>query len=227
MKQILDYLAALEQNNDREWFHAHKEEYHAAARQFEELVGVLLLRLRELDGSIPPAKPGELCFKLMRDTRFSHDKSPYNPAFRAHIGPKGKLPIPVGYFLFLRPGDRSFLGGGLFADCFKDATAMIRERIAAQGGEWGRLLGDPAFASRFTLQGARLKRVPQGYESDHPQAEYLKYKSWYLEVPVTDRQLLGEGFLDEAVETFAAMRPFNGFLNEALTDFVMPQRPGK
>lgn len=227
MKQILDYLAALEQNNDREWFHAHKEEYRAATRQFEELVGALLLRLRELDGSIPPAEPKELCFKLMRDTRFSQDKSPYNPAFRAHIGPKGKLPIPVGYFLFLRPGDRSFLGGGLFADCFKDATAMVRQRIAAQGGEWGRLLGDPAFASRFTLQGVRLKRVPQGYESDHPQAEYLKYKSWYLEVPVTDRQLLGEGFLDEAVETFVAMRPFNGFLNEALTDFVMPQRPGK
>lgn len=61
-------------------------------------------------GSIMPFI-GDLTFKLVRDTRFSRDKSPYNPAFRAHISSMGKLPIPVGYFIMIKPGNQSFLGG--------------------------------------------------------------------------------------------------------------------
>lgn len=69
--------------------------------------------------------PKELTFKLARDTCFSHDKSPYNPVFRAHIGAMGKLPVPVGYYLMIKPGDASFLGGGFFTDMLKDATAKM------------------------------------------------------------------------------------------------------
>ena len=93
---ILDYLAGLSANNDREWYHAHKAEYQAANAQFEELLRDLILRIGEFDSSILGHEPRELTFKLVRDTRFSHDKSPYNPAFRAHISSMGKLPVPVG-----------------------------------------------------------------------------------------------------------------------------------
>lgn len=223
-KVILDYLSALEQHNDREWFHANKAWYREAVGAFETLVRELMLSLRERDGSIPLIEPGELTFKLVRDTRFSRDKSPYNPAFRAHIAAKGKLPIPVGYFLFIRPGDRSFLGGGLFADMFKDATAMVRTAIAAYGGQWEEVLSAPGFAGRFTVKGTALKNVPKGCDPAHPQAEYLKFKSWYLEELVADRRLLEENFSAFAVETFLAMKPFNDFLNRALEGFQMPTR---
>ena len=33
----------------------------------------------------------------------------------------------------IKPGNQSFLGGGLFADMFKDATAMVRDYIAQNG----------------------------------------------------------------------------------------------
>ena len=45
----------------------------------------------------------------------------------ASAAEKGKLPIPVGYFLAIKPNNQSFLGGGLFADVFRDATNMIRD----------------------------------------------------------------------------------------------------
>ena len=224
MDRILRYLSQLEQNNDRDWFHAHKEEYRQACGDFEAFLGRLIPALCVRDASIPLADPKDLTFKLNRDTRFSHDKSPYNPAFRAHIGPMGKLPIPVGYYIMVKPGGRSFLGGGLFADMFKDATTMIRDAIAKNGAEWEAVLADPAFRARFTLGGEALKNVPRGYDPGHPQVEYLKYKSWYLEYPVADEALLEEGFFSGAVETFAAMAPFNGFLNRALEGFEMPKR---
>lgn len=221
---ILTYLSELEAHNDRDWYHAHKTEREEANREFEALVGGLMAGLRRTDDSLPLAQPKELIFKLTRDTRFSHDKSPYNPSFRAHMGPKGKLPIPVGYYILLQPGGRSFLGGGLFADMFKDATAMVRGYIASHGGEWGKMITAPDFAQRFTVGGTALKKVPRGYDPDHPQAEYLKNKSWYLEFPIPDEQIIEPGFVDYAVGIFSKMDQFNRFLNKALEGFVMPAR---
>lgn len=225
MQQILDYLSALSENNNREWFHLHKTEYREACAQFEALLQELIFALGRTDGSILHNVPKELTFKLMRDTRFSHDKSPYQPAFRAHIAAKGKLPIPVGYYLMIKPGDRSFLGGGLFAAMFKDATAMVRDYIVKNPDEWEEIIHSPEFEKHFTVQGETLKNVPAGYDKGHPQAEYLKYKSWYLEYHVEDKVLADiEAFLPEMVRIFAAMKPFNDYLNRALEGFVMPSR---
>lgn len=224
-QMILRYLTDLNANNDREWYHAHKAEYQAANAQFEALVQALILRIGEFDGGVLGHAPKDLTFKLVRDTRFSHDKSPYNPAFRAHISSMGKLPIPVGYYLMLKPGGQSFLGGGLFADMFKDATRMVRDHIFTHGDQWGEIITAPSFQNHFTVGGTSLKKVPAEYDSAHPQAEYLKYKSWYLEYPIPDAELLdGAVFLSHAAEIFRLMKPFNDFLNAALASFQMPQR---
>ena len=222
---IMDYLTALNQNNDREWYHAHKDDYKKANAAFEELLQALMLEIGKFDSSILQNNPKDLTFKLVRDTRFSHDKSPYNPAFRAHISSKGKLPVPVGYYLMIKPENQSFLGGGLFADMFKDATAMIRDHISGNGEEWERIMHEPAFEKYFTVKGTALKNVRAGYEKEHPQAEYLKFKSWYLEYPIKDEELGdAETFLVKAAEIFRAMKPFNDYLNKALTGFQMPTR---
>ena len=224
-QMILDYLTSLSANNNREWYHTHKAEYQAANAQFEELVQSLILRIGEFDTSVLGHAPKDLTFKLVRDTRFSHDKSPYNPAFRAHISSMGKLPVPVGYYLMLKPGGQSFLGGGLFADMFKEATQMVRDYIAAHGSEWEAVITAPAFQQHFSVHGTALKNVPAGYEKEHPQAEYLKYKSWYLEYPIRDEELADDSlFLSKAVEMFHLMKPFNDYLNRALAGFQMPQR---
>jgi len=223
---IMDYLSALSMNNNREWYHANKDDYKKANAEFEHFLQALMLEIGKFDSSILQNDPKDLTFKLVRDTRFSHDKSPYNPAFRAHISSKGKLPVPVGYYLMIKPGDQSFLGGGLFADMFKDATAMVRDYIAQNGGEWERVIHEPDFEKHFTVRGTALKRVPAGYEKEHPQAEYLKYKSWYLEYPLKDEEWKdAEGVVAKAAELFRIMKPFNDYLNKALAGFQMPSRP--
>ena len=222
---IIDYLSALSMNNNREWYHTNKEDYKKANAEFENLLQTLMLEIGKFDSSILQNNPKDLTFKIVRDTRFSHDKSPYNPAFRAHISSKGKLPVPVGYYLMIKPGDQSFLGGGLFADMFKDATAMIRDHIAQNGAEWEKVIHDPEFEKYFTVKGTALKKVPAGYEKEHPQAEYLKFKSWYLEYPLKDEEWKdAEGVVAKAAELFQIMKPFNDYLNKALAGFQMPAR---
>ncbi len=220
---IIEYLSELSANNNREWYHVNKEDYKKANAEFEGLLQALIWEIGKFDSSILHNRPKDLTFKLVRDTRFSHDKSPYNAAFRAHISPEGKLPVPVGYYLMIKPGGQSFLGGGLFADMFKDATKRVRDYLAGNGEEWERIIHATEFEQYFTVQGTALKNVPAGYEKEHPQAQYLKYKSWYLEYPVKDEELGdGEAFLAKAAEIFRIMKPFNDYLNRALAGFQMP-----
>lgn len=222
---IIDYLSALSLNNNREWYHANKEDYKKANAEFEGILQALMLEIGKFDSSILHNNPKEITFKIVRDTRFSHDKSPYNPAFRAHISAKGKRPVPVGYYLMIKPGNQSFLGGGLFADMFKDATTMVRDYIAKNGAEWEAIIHEAEFERNFAVQGTALKNVPAGYEKQHPQAEYLKFKSWYLEYPIRDEELNdAEAFLVKAAGIFQIMKPFNDYLNKALAGFQMPKR---
>ena len=75
------------------------------------------------------------------------------------------------------------------------------------------------------MSGSALKKVPAGYEKEHSQAEYLKFKSWYLEYPLQDEELAdGELLLSKAADIFRQMKPFNDYLNKALIGFKMPQR---
>lgn len=222
---ILNYLAELSVNNNREWYHEHKKENKAANEQFEQLVQQLIYGIGEFDQSVLYNVPKELTFKLVRDTRFSHDKSPYNPSFRAHISSMGKLPIPVGYYVMIKPNGSTFLGGGLFADMFSNATAMVRDYIAAHPKELDKIINDAQFKKYFTIKGTALKNVPSGYDKEHPQAEYLKFKSWYTEYFMTDEEVAdSESFVKKSVEIFKAMKPFNDYLNTALKDFKMPTR---
>ena len=227
MKCVLEYLTDLTQNNNREWYLSNKERYHQATAEFERFLAELIFAIGKFDDSVIHNKPKDLTFKMVRDTRFSHDKSPYNPRFRAHISSEGKLPIPVGYYIVLAPGNQSFLGGGLFASMFKDATTMVRDYIAYNGKEFNDIICEKAFSEHFAVKGEALKNLPKEYdfESESPQAEYLKNKSWFLEYFILDELITDtDAFVKQAAQIFRLMKPFNDYLNTALKDFKMPVR---
>ncbi len=224
-KNMLQFLRDLEANNSLEWMKENKKEYLSIQEIFIELVHELILRISEFDSSIPHLRAEDLIFRLNQDTRFGKDKSPYNPTFRAHISQKGKMPIPVGYYISIAPNNRSFLGGGLFTPMFKDATTMIRNYITEHGAEFENIITSADFTKYFTVRSEALKNVPTGYDVNHPQAEYLKNKSWYLEYPVSDHAISDtDRFVRDAIKIFALMQPFNDFLNCALKGFQMPAR---
>ena len=51
MGLVLKYLDDLSENNNREWYHAHKVESEAACTQFEELVRTPIFRIGEFEGA--------------------------------------------------------------------------------------------------------------------------------------------------------------------------------
>lgn len=219
MEKMFQYLKDLQQNNDREWFHAHKQERLAATQEFEQIVHELNAELMKMDETISLHEPKNLRYRLNRDIRFAKDKTPYMPAFRANIAPNGKDFIPVGYYLYLMPGDRSFLGGGLYADGVTEVTNAIRTRITRKPEEFLRIIEQPKFAETFEVLGTKLKRIPRGFEEykDSELAEWLKHKSWHLAYNISEEALLSsQDFIGEAVEIFRLMKPFNHFINDAI-----------
>ena len=222
MNVVLKYLADLENNNSKEWFNGNKKRYNEAGAEFEGLLARLLSSMGDLDERFLELDPKGLTYRLNRDTRFSNDKSPYNPKFRAHISPAGKALVPVGFYLSVVPRDRSLLGAGLYSTVLKDATTLIRDHIAKYADEFEAVVKNEEFASRFTVKGDALKNVPKGFDPNHSQAEYLKNKSWYLEYPISDDLLTSKYFVKEATSVFSRMKPFNDFLNNALKNFKMP-----
>ena len=223
MREALNYLAALEANNNRAWYHAHKAEKAEADGEFAALIQELLFRSSEDEPELMWRRPEELIFRLPRDVRMWRDKPPYNPAYRASISPWGKRSIPVGGFISIQPGDRSFLAGGLHTASFREATLMVREHIFFHADEWMAILNAPDFSRHFTVQGEKLKNIPREYAPDAVCGEWLKHKSWYVYCPLSDQQVLSTDLAEYAAEMFRKMRPFNAFLNEALRDFKFPE----
>ncbi len=222
---MLDHLAQLEWNNDRDWFHAHAKERKAAKADFEGLVLSLMLGLAQEDPRILDYRPASLTYSLVRDTRRPQKGGPYHTAFRASLNPWGRTPVPVGAYLYVQPGDRSFLGGGLAIQWFREATRAVRDHIACQGGRWQSIITAPAFLESFgQVQGERLRKVPAGYEPDHPQGDSLRQKSWTITAPLPDSLFQDQdGLTGRILALCREMAPFQSFLNEALQGLQMPE----
>jgi uncharacterized protein (TIGR02453 family) len=222
MERTLQFLNDLAHNNSLEWMKSHKEQYTAAKNEFLQYVQDLILSISAFDPSVAYLRAEDLMFRLNRDTRFSKDKAPYNAAFRAHISSAGRTPIPAGYYISIKPS-ASFLGGGVFATQFPQATTMVRDYLAEHPEPFQNIIGNKDFIANFAIEGDKLKNVPRGYDKEHPLAEYLKHKSWDIEYHVTDQELLERDTMF-IVQKFQLMKPLNDYLNEALRDFVMPSR---
>lgn len=222
---MLSFLGDLRDNNSLAWMHAHEDRKRAAQQEFLALVQRCIDDLAAEGEQVGHLDPKSLIFRLNRDTRFSKDKAPYNPTFRAHISSAGRTPIPVGYFISITPGS-SFAGGGLFAPQFKEATSLVRTAIAANPEAFLSIVEDEVFTRRFAFVGMPLKRVPQGFDAMSPAAEYLKCRCWSIEEALPDEIVAdNEALRKRLIESFLSMRTLHAYLNVALEGFELPKRP--
>jgi uncharacterized protein (TIGR02453 family) len=213
--ELFAFLAELREHNDRDWFAANKERYEAhvlePALAFIEDFGY---RLQEISPhfTADPRRTGGSLFRIYRDTRFSKDKAPYktNTAMQFRHE-RGKDVHAPGFYLHLAPGE-VFAGGGIWRPDTPTLTA-IREAIVRDPERWRRAtqLGDG-----LELRGERLKRVPSGFDKDHPAAEDLKRKDCYAGVTLSEEAATAPGFLDDYTRMCTSLGPLMRFLCDAL-----------
>lgn len=212
---LFHFLLDLKANNDRAWFQAQKARYETDARNpmlaFIAGFSAPLAKLGR-NFSADPRPVGGSMFRLHRDTRFSKDKTPYKTHLAAHFPYRNPAAGGVhgpGFYLHLEP-DGSFAGGGLWHP-EPDSLFKVRQAIAARPRAW-KAIRD----SGLEIQGDALKRVPQGFPPDHPWAEDLKRKDFYIGTRFSDAQVLAPDFLEQFTAACSEALPLVKFLCKAL-----------
>ncbi|GAB3591424.1 DUF2461 domain-containing protein [Angustibacter peucedani] len=156
------FYAELEATCTKAWWDEHKSEYEAEVR------GPLLALTAALEPEFGPAK----LFRPYRDTRFSHDKTPYKTHQGALVG-DGQ---GVGYYLQL-DSDGLLVGGGFRAH---SADQVARYRAAVDDDASGERLAAVVATLRrqdFEVEGEQLKTRPRGVAADHPRLELMRNRS--------------------------------------------------
>jgi len=202
-REALRFLANLAANNERAWFQPRKAEYERLLKHPLEELCVALGERFEARGIPLVADPARSPFRIYRDTRFSKDKSPYKTHVAASFPWVGGG--PGGYFS-LGPGE-IHLGGGMWHP-EPSLLASWRAAVAERPAVVQAALGDPDFVRTFgVVYGERLKRVPVGFPSDHPDADLLKLKDVIFRRQLSDQDALSAHLPDELADSFATALP--------------------
>ena len=213
--ELFEFLTELGDHNDRLWFAANKERYEAhvlePALAFIEDFGY---RLQDISPHFraDPRRVGGSLFRIHRDTRFAKDKSPYKTNLGIHFRhERAKDAYAPGYYLHLAPGE-VFAGGGIWHPETPALTA-IRQAIVDDPDGWG---AAKRLDDGLELGGDALKRVPSGFDKDHPHAEDLKRKDYFAWVKLSEDAATGPRFLDHYTRVCESAAPLMRFLCGAL-----------
>lgn len=213
-----DFLQDLEVHNERDWFKANQDRYEAAVRgpmlQFIADVEAPMQAKVSTHLTADARKVGGSLFRIQRDVRFSHDKSPYKTntgAFFRHDA--GKDVVAPGLYLHLEPGN-CFMGGGVYRPP-NDVLKRLRAAIVDDTDAWSAARDAPTMRN-WEFGGDSLKRAPKGFDADHPLIEDLRRTSFIVSRPLTEKQMTSTKVLDLFVDRGVEVSPLLAWISGAL-----------
>jgi uncharacterized protein (TIGR02453 family) len=210
------FLKALRENNNRDWFQKHKNEYETAKNNFEDFVNKLISGISAFDSGVRGLEAKKCVFRIYRDVRFSHDKSPYKTNFGAGINPGGKKSMKAGYYFHVESG-ASFIGGGIYMPPSPELNA-VRLAIYNHPKEFKKIIHKKSFVDSFgELWGEKLKTSPKDFPKDFVDIDLLRYKSYIVgQDHIKDKEMLSPDLLKNSIRLCKEIYPFLNFINRAI-----------
>ncbi len=179
----VDFLEGLEADNSKAYFDDHRtiydEQVATPLKQLVVAVGERLANGPAPDISYEP-RIGRSMFRINRDLRFSKDKTPYHPHLDLAWWQGEHAKTSPGFIMRIRH-DTVLTGVGVFA-LADDRLQRFRDAVV---GAPGVELDEIVTSIRRSVKGASLsepsrKRVPKGYDPDHPRGDYLLFDGLHL-----------------------------------------------
>lgn len=220
--QIFDFLRELKQNNTREWMATHNAEYQKVKALRDETAQKFIDTIASVDPSAAGYPIAQSVYRIMRDTRFSEDKTPY----KTHIGifvcpPLGKKSLLSGYYLHLEPGN-SLLCGGNYCLPTRYLTA-IRKAIRDNIEEYLSIVESPEFKKYFPTVGYNLlKTAPKGFARDWEYIDYVRPREFGVEISLEDKFFDKKDYMKPLVPMITQIKRLNDFINFTLTESGFP-----
>ena len=202
------FLAGLEADNSKAYFDANRGVYDEQVRQpLQQLC--LAVGDRLAAGPVPEIqyepKVGRSMFRINRDLRFSNDKTPYHPYLDLAWW-QGEHPKTSPALIMRIRHDEILTGVGVFA---LTDDRLDRHRAAViddPGVELERTLAAiTAAVPTASLSEPSRKRVPKGFDADHPRARYLLHDGLHLSgAEPTPASITTAAFADHVVDRLGA-----------------------
>jgi len=215
MREIITFLKALNENNNKEWFDQNKATYQRTKTKFLHITEVLINEIRSFDKEIPFIDPKKCMFRIYRDVRFSNDKRPFKTNYGSVISKDGRSGGTPCYYFQIEPG-QSFIGGGVYMPD-PDKLKAIRTEIYNHADDFLELIEDTEFKKWFQLYDEdKLKTAPKGFPKDFEHIDLLRYKSYSPFMNISDEELFKPDIIEKIVDKLSLLTRFNQFLNYAI-----------
>lgn len=217
-KSTFKFLKDLEKNNKKEWFEKQRDIYE---NEILEPSFIFITEMGERLMSIAPAitaipKIDKSIFRIYKDVRFSKDKTP----FKTHIGiffwdgKRKKLENP-GFYLQLNKNS-IFLASGLYIFP-KDLLKPYRDSVVDpdKGKKLRAVIKKITKTPEYKVGDTHYKRVPRGYDPEHPNADLLLYNGIhaYTENHLP-KDIYTEAFIDYCFKIFKDFSPLNNWVKD-------------
>ncbi len=217
MENTHQFLKKLNNNNNREWFDANKNEYLASKEIFDDFVIELIKGINKFDKKVSlDLTPKDCTFRIYKDVRFSKDKTPYKNNMSASINPGGKNSNIPGYYFHFEP-NACFLAGGIYMP-LPDILKAIRQEIDYNPVPLIKVLKSASFKKEFNglNEEDKLKNPPKGFDKDHPHSNILKNRHFIVSRKFEDKIIFKKEGLSKILDSFKLMYPFLEYLRKAI-----------
>lgn len=217
MKNVLNFIRELTENNNRDWFNDHKKVYQEALEEFRGFAGDMLVGISAFDPSLGNLEPKETIFRIYKDVRFSKDKLPYKTHFGCWMAKGGRKSTDAGYYFHLEPG-KSFMAAGVWMPP-KEQLKLIREGILYDPEPYLKLINTPVMNDQYERGGKEdmLKKGPMGFPKDFVHMDELKYKHHIWSRSYNDKEIQEADFASSVVEDYKGLFPVVSYLNHAMS----------
>ncbi|HSR91052.1 MAG TPA: DUF2461 domain-containing protein, partial [Gemmatimonadales bacterium] len=130
----------------------------------------------------------------------------------------------AGFYLHLAP-EGSFLGAGIWMPP-RPVLQKLRDAIADDQRGFERTMLTPAMKRRFGAldEESLLKRLPRGFEPDHPASRWLRFQSFTMGRSIPRTQVLSRQLPKTLEGDYRRLLPFVRWLNRAMGYGVVEKR---
>ena len=167
---MFDFLTELAENNNKEWFDAHKAQYESAKLEATTLFKHIYSILTENDtlASLKNISAFHRDFAFFLMTKH---------LTKTHFGCYIQRKEPHylgGYYVCISPQE-TFIGGGFF-EPNKDQLLRIRQEISFNAEKFRAVMKNEGIQKEFDgqLWGEEVKTAPKGFQKDDPMIDYLR-----------------------------------------------------
>ena len=215
-QEYLDFFANLRENNSKAFFDENRKHYEEFVKKpFKNFVSELLVKTQEIDSDIVMETKNAI-FRINRDIRFSHDKTPYKSYMSAGFAKEGRKSDYAGFYIAIS-NKSIYIGGGSWG-MNKSAVNAVRNEISYNTEEFLKIIQNKEFRKIYGgLKGESMKRIPKDYKDTFEIAPDIARKSFhYMQEYQTPEIILEDDFMDYVLSHYKIAMPLNRFMKRAL-----------